>query len=77
VVVLEARDRIGGRAHTSEDGLDLGAQWIHYSSEENPMYIEAKNRGLLASKNLHYFSSKDMVKTSVDGKANEGFPEDD
>jgi len=32
VVVLEARDRVGGRAFTNEDGLDLGAQWIHYSS---------------------------------------------
>ena len=32
VVVLEARDRIGGRTFTDHHGLDLGAQWIHYSS---------------------------------------------
>lgn len=32
VVVLEARDRVGGRIHTFEvDGvsLELGAQWLH------------------------------------------------
>lgn len=31
VVVLEARDRIGGRVHTdrSDGALDLGASWIH------------------------------------------------
>lgn len=32
VVVLEARDRIGGRLHTERDGdriTDLGASWIH------------------------------------------------
>ncbi|MFT4214117.1 MAG: NAD(P)/FAD-dependent oxidoreductase [Microbacterium sp.] len=32
VVVLEARDRIGGRVHTERDGgdvTDLGASWIH------------------------------------------------
>ncbi|CAI7653045.1 unnamed protein product, partial [Penicillium discolor] len=31
VVVLEARDRIGGRVHTdrSDGTLDLGASWIH------------------------------------------------
>ena len=36
VVVLEARDRIGGRVHTSEHGVDLGAHWIH-GSEGNPL----------------------------------------
>ena len=35
IIVLEARDRIGGRVHTTtfdgKDGniIDLGAQWIH------------------------------------------------
>lgn len=31
VIVLEARDRIGGRVHTARDGgvADLGASWIH------------------------------------------------
>jgi len=35
VVVLEARDRIGGRVWT-RDGIDLGAQWIH-GTEGNPI----------------------------------------
>jgi monoamine oxidase/CRP-like cAMP-binding protein len=35
VVVLEARDRIGGRCWT-KDGVDLGAHWIH-GTEGNPL----------------------------------------
>ena len=35
VVVLEARDRLGGRVH-SEDGIDYGAHWIH-GTEGNPL----------------------------------------
>ena len=38
-VVLEAKDRVGGRAHTltgrSGAGIDLGAGWLH-SAEQNP-----------------------------------------
>eukprot|EP00971_Amphidinium_carterae_P334682 6470111-Amphidinium_carterae.1 len=45
VVVLEARDRAGGRAHTSDalsvsgEGakLDHGAQWIHGYSQQHPL----------------------------------------
>jgi monoamine oxidase len=43
-VILEARDRIGGRAvtDTSTFGahipVDLGAQWIHHYRPENPLY---------------------------------------
>lgn len=35
VVVLEARDRLGGRCYT-KDGLDHGAHWIH-GTEGNPI----------------------------------------
>lgn len=35
VVVLEARDRIGGRCHT-ESGIDMGAHWIH-GTDGNPI----------------------------------------
>lgn len=42
VVVLEARQRIGGRAHTSDEldsgvPLDHGAQWVHGYSKQHPM----------------------------------------
>lgn len=40
VVVLEARDRIGGRVWT-RDGIDLGAQWIH-GTEGNPITTLAR-----------------------------------
>lgn len=41
IVVLEARDRVGGRVHTElVDGrlpLDLGAAWLHDLSSDNPL----------------------------------------
>ena len=40
VLLLEARDRIGGRIHSQlygEDILDLGASWIH-GIEKNPLW---------------------------------------
>lgn len=36
VVILEGRDRIGGRIWTDDDGVDLGAHWIH-GTEGNPI----------------------------------------
>ena len=48
VVVLEARDRIGGRLHTVEVGgakVDLGGAWIH-GVEGNPLALEAAAAGL-------------------------------
>ncbi len=36
VTVLEARDRIGGRIWTDDEGVDLGAHWIH-GTEGNPV----------------------------------------
>ncbi|MEU4806139.1 FAD-dependent oxidoreductase [Actinosynnema sp. NPDC023587] len=36
VTVLEARDRVGGRIWTDEDGVDLGAHWIH-GTDGNPV----------------------------------------
>lgn len=48
-VVLEARDRIGGRIWTSTSWpdlpVDLGASWIH-GSDGNPIYDEANRLGL-------------------------------
>jgi hypothetical protein len=41
VVVLEARDRLGGRVYTvKHDGvpLDLGAQWIHGGCPANSLF---------------------------------------
>jgi monoamine oxidase len=48
-IVLEARDRIGGRAWGSTDGLglmwDRGAQWLH-NAQNNPLSAEARALGL-------------------------------
>ncbi|MGA1213783.1 MAG: FAD-dependent oxidoreductase, partial [Solirubrobacterales bacterium] len=48
VVVVEARDRIGGRVHTVEwqgARIDLGAAWIH-DSRGNPLTAIAERAGL-------------------------------
>lgn len=49
VVVLEARDRIGGRIHTSTawrgPAIDIGASWIHGAGVANPVAALAKQMG--------------------------------
>jgi len=47
VLILEARDRIGGRAYTIYDygaPIDLGCQWFHYHENHNPMFDWVKKR---------------------------------
>src|SRR3954447_23557360 len=43
-IVLEARDRVGGRCWT-RDGVDLGAHWIH-GTEGNPLTNLAHQLGI-------------------------------
>lgn len=49
VMILEARDRIGGRLHTSshwaDAKLDLGATWIHGDGSSNPVANLARQIG--------------------------------
>lgn len=51
VLVLEARDRIGGRARTWQDAevkVDLGCSWIHGYKEGNPTKHIAKDFGVVS-----------------------------
>jgi phytoene dehydrogenase-like protein len=51
VLILEARDRVGGRAKTwSKDGInvDVGCSWIHGYKEGNPARGIAKDLGVVA-----------------------------
>src|SRR4029077_1770546 len=48
LLVLEARDRVGGRVNTIEPAgfpLDRGAEWLH-SADRNPLSPIAKSLGL-------------------------------
>ena len=48
-VVLEARDRIGGRQHTvdlADSPVDLGGSWIHMPGGGNPMRAFARQAGV-------------------------------
>ena len=57
VLVVEARNRIGGRLYTEETTLsngedfqvDLGASWIHGASRSNPLVALVKNSGRTVS----------------------------
>jgi len=36
-LILEGRERIGGRVFTNDNNLDIGAAWIHGSNKDNPL----------------------------------------
>jgi polyamine oxidase len=66
VVVLEARDRIGGRLHTVDLGgsqVDLGGSWIH-TPDGNPMSALAGRLGVTRSP-VDFFESAVLV--DIDG----------
>jgi polyamine oxidase len=66
VIVLEARDRIGGRTFTADVGdavVDLGGAWIH-GDENNPIAEFAEGRGL--SWDAHALDP-DLVYDGVEG----------
>jgi monoamine oxidase len=51
-VLLEARDRLGGRAHTIETSagpIDLGCEWLH-SADQNPLVAKVEALGLTIDK---------------------------
>lgn len=75
-VILEARDRLGGRVYTSEfDGttVELGGAWVHWTqphmwSEINRYGLELLESGTLSSKNkpVHLGSGLDLVPKTLD-----------
>ena len=60
-VLLEARDRIGGRAWTvgGEDGcpVDLGCEWLH-SAETNPLVPLARQLGITVDEYAQYWADE-------------------
>jgi hypothetical protein len=62
-LVLEARDRIGGRVYTNDQNMDMGAAWIH-GSENNPLnkFIDYNNMIPVASCNPWMHSENVSIK---------------
>jgi monoamine oxidase len=60
-VVLEARDRIGGRAWTVDSGrghpIDLGCEWLH-SADINPLVPLAREVGVEVDEHAAVWASK-------------------
>ncbi len=70
-LILEARDRIGGRVYTNDKYLDMGAAWIH-GSDKNPLnkFLEyeklipvSENNPWMHSENtpIKYFCNKHNI----------------
>jgi monoamine oxidase len=73
VIVLEARDRIGGRIHTDRSlgfATELGANWIH-GAEGNPLVELARGSGTRVAR----FDHDDLaVFSAVGGEASSALP---
>ena len=55
-IILEARDRVGGRAHTDQKTftstpIDLGASWIHSYGPDNVVYDYHQSFNINQNKN--------------------------
>lgn len=73
VVVIEARERIGGRIHTIDLAgvpVDLGASWVH-DGDNSPMlpYIRAKQIGLLPARTVDLVMGATIADVSGGGSA--------
>ena len=62
-LILEARDRIGGRVYTNEHNIDMGAAWIH-GSVNNPLnkFIDYNNMIPVANCNPWMHSENVSIK---------------
>jgi monoamine oxidase len=62
-LILEARDRIGGRVYTNDKNMDMGAAWIH-GSENNPLnqFIDYNNMIPVANCNPWMHSENVSIK---------------
>lgn len=74
VIVLEARQRIGGRIHThtawGNARIDLGASWIHGDGDDNPVAVLARSLGArLATTSYDSVESFDTDGTPLDAAA--------
>ncbi len=61
IIVLESRDRIGGRINTNKDWgvtLELGANWISYASDPLNPLVDLKEKVGLQTKQTPYASVK-------------------
>ena len=63
-LILEARERIGGRVFTNDNNLDMGAAWIHGSNQDNPLnkFINIDNLIPVSSCNPWMHSENTKIK---------------
>ena len=71
IQVLEARDRLGGRIHTTHDAshstpIELGAEFVHGSAEETVRLIREAGLTLCDIDGEHWVSSRGRLMIQVD-----------
>jgi hypothetical protein len=74
-LILEARNRIGGRVYTNDKNMDMGAAWIH-GSENNPLnkFIDYSNMIPVAKCNPWMHSENTIIKyLSLNGALTEEY----
>src|SRR5690242_19769573 len=69
VIVLEARDRIGGRIHTHSDSqlaapIELGAEFVHGKAPDTIEIAERAGVKLLELPNTHWFLRNGVIAKS-------------
>lgn len=67
LLILEARDRLGGRVFTNDKNMDMGAAWIH-GSENNPLnkFLDYNNLIAVADSNPWMHSENTKIKYLCD-----------
>jgi hypothetical protein len=67
LLILEARDRLGGRVFTNDKNIDMGAAWIH-GSENNPLnkFLDYSNLIPVADSNPWMHSENTKIKYLCD-----------
>jgi len=67
LLILEARDRLGGRVFTNDKNMDMGAAWIH-GSENNPLnkFLDYSNLIAVADSNPWMHSENTKIKYLCD-----------
>lgn len=67
LLILEARDRLGGRVFTNDKNMDMGAAWIH-GSENNPLnkFLDYSNLIPVADSNPWMHSENTKIKYLCD-----------
>ncbi|KAI8620337.1 hypothetical protein BC830DRAFT_1099583 [Chytriomyces sp. MP71] len=65
IAILEAADRVGGRAHTTESGVDLGATWLWPHANYRALHLVCDALKLAIAEQRNAFDSEVRVENGM------------